>query len=88
MPEFIVKAEVKQIKGGKKGIYTPRVDILRGNASEVAKILDTKYSHPVKAQKGFTNKVVQAFTIAGNTMEFVHWCLDHQAELEKIRLQK
>ena len=88
MPEFIVKAEVKQIKGGKKGVYTPRVDIITGNAKQVAEILDKKYSHPKKNQKGFTNKVIEAFNIAGDTFDFVSWCLDNQEYLEKIRSEK
>lgn len=88
MVEFIVKAEVKQIKGGKKGVFTPRVDLIRGTASEVSKLLDTKYSHPKKSKKGFANQVIKAFNLAGDTFDFIDWCLKNQEELEKIRQPK
>lgn len=85
MPEFIVKAEIKQIVGGKKGIYTPKIDIIRGDAEDVAYILNTKYSHSRHAPKGFTSKVVKAFKLTGETLEFIDWCMANKEELEKLR---
>lgn len=83
-----MKAEVKQITGGKKGNFTPKVDIIKGTAKEVAILLDLKYSHPKTSNKGFTIKVVKAFKLAGMAYDFIEWCLSNQEELEKIRSKK